>query len=220
MGDAARAGTSELIGLLAAMIILLIAFGSVVAMGLPIGTAVIGLTTGTGLIMIVAAFASVPEFSTILSSMIGLGVGIDYALFIVTRYRQNLHDGMVPLHAVGLATATAGQAVVFSGIIVAIALLGLWISGIAFVGMMATAAAIVVLVAVVAAVTLLPAFLGFAGNAIDRLSVHRRRKSTDDVGRQGEHLAAVGARGGAASLAVLHRRGPRCWSSWPSRCSR
>ena len=96
-GTQPETSTSELIGLLAAMIILLIAFGSVVAMGLPIGTAVIGLTTGTGLIMIVAAFTSVPEFSTILSSMIGLGVGIDYALFIVTRYRQNLHGGMEPV---------------------------------------------------------------------------------------------------------------------------
>ena len=175
-GSQPEPGSSELIGLLAAMIILLIAFGSVVAMGLPIGTAVIGLTTGTGLILIVSAFTSVPEFSTILSSMIGLGVGIDYALFIVTRYRQNLQAGMEPLHAIGLASATAGQAVVFAGITVAIALLGLWISGIAFVGMMATAAAIVVLVAVVAAITLLPALLGFAGNAIDNLSIHRKRK--------------------------------------------
>ena len=88
---------------------------------------------------------------------------------------------MDPLHAIGLATATAGQAVVFSGVIVSIALLGLWISGIAFVGMMATAAAIVVLVAVVAAVTLLPAFLGFAGNAIDKLSVHRKRKTAEEL---------------------------------------
>jgi RND superfamily putative drug exporter len=180
-GTQPSTGSSELIGLLAAMIILLIAFGSVVAMGLPIGTAVIGLTTGTGLTLILASFASVPEFATILSSMIGLGVGIDYALFIVTRYRQNLHDGMDPLHAIGLASATAGQAVVFSGIMVSIALLGLWISGIAFVGMMATAAAIVVLVAVVAAVTLLPAFLGFAGNAIDKLSVHRRRTTEEEL---------------------------------------
>ncbi len=174
-GAQTEPGSSELIGLLAAMVILLIAFGSVVAMGLPIGTAVIGLTTGTGLIIIVSAFASVPEFSTVLSSMIGLGVGIDYALFIVTRYRQNLQEGMEPLHAIGLASATAGQAVVFAGITVAIALLGLWISGIAFIGMMATAAAIVVLVAVVAAVTLLPALLGFAGKSIDKLSIHRKR---------------------------------------------
>src|SRR4029077_16987989 len=105
----------------------------------------------------------------------GLGVGIDYALFIVTRYRQNLHDGMEPLHAIGVSSSPAGQAFVFAGIMVSIALLGLWISGIAFVGMMATAAAIVVLVAVVAAVTLLPAFLGFAGNSIDKLSIHRKR---------------------------------------------
>ena len=180
-GTQPSTGSSELIGLLAAMIILLIAFGSVVAMGLPIGTAVIGLATGTGLTLILAAFASVPEFATILSSMIGLGVGIDYALFIVTRYRQNLHDGMEPLHAIGVSSSTAGQAVVFSGIMVSIALLGLWISGIAFVGMMATAAAIVVLVAVVAAVTLLPAFLGFAGNAIDKLSVHRKRTTAEEL---------------------------------------
>jgi putative drug exporter of the RND superfamily len=174
-GSQSEPGSSEAIGLLAAIVILLIAFGSVVAMGLPIGTAVIGLASGTGLIIILSAFVHVPEFSTVLSSMIGLGVGIDYALFIVTRYRQNLQEGMDPLHAIGLASATAGQAVVFAGTTVAIALLGLWISGIAFVGMMATAAAIVVIVAVIAAVTLLPAFLGFAGRAIDKLSVHRKR---------------------------------------------
>ena len=207
VGDAAQTGSSELIGLLAAMIILLIAFGSVVAMGLPIATAVIGLATGTGLTLILAAFASVPEFATILSSMIGLGVGIDYALFIVTRYRQNLHDGMEPLHAIGVASATAGQAVVFSGVMVSIALLGLWIRGIAFVGMMATAAAIVVLVAVVAAVTLLPAFLGFAGNAIDKLSVHRKRKTAEELEATQTHVDPVGPRGGAPPLAVLHRRG-------------
>ena len=152
--------------------------------------------------------------------MIGLGVGIDYALFIVTRYRQNLHDGMDPLHAIGLASATAGQAVVFAGITVAIALLGLWISGIAFVGMMATAAAIVVLVAVVAAVTLLPALLGFAGNAIDKLSIHRqaqahgrRRAARRTCGRAGATRWS-GILGGTSSGAV------RCWSSSPSRCSR
>jgi putative drug exporter of the RND superfamily len=175
-GSQQEPGSSELIGLLAAMIILLIAFGSVVAMGLPIGTAVIGLASGTGLVLILSAFVSVPEFSTILASMIGLGVGIDYALFIVTRYRQNLQSGMEPDHAIGFASATAGQSVLFAGTTVAIALLGLWISGIAFVGMMATAAAIVVVVAVIAALTLLPALLGFAGRAIDKLSVHPRRR--------------------------------------------
>jgi RND superfamily putative drug exporter len=186
VGSQAEPGSSELIGLLAAMIILLIAFGSVVAMGLPIGTAVIGLMTGSGLVLLLSAFVKVPSFSTTLSSMIGLGVGIDYALFIVTRYRQNLQAGMDPMHAIGLSSATAGQAVVFAGITVAIALLGLWISGIAFVGMMATAAAIVVVVAVVAATTLLPALLGFAGNAIDKLSIHRRRGHADATASGGK----------------------------------
>jgi RND superfamily putative drug exporter len=173
-------GTSELVGLLAAMIILLLAFGSVVAMGLPIGTAVIGLATGMGVVLVVASFVNVPEFSTTLATMIGLGVGIDYALFLVTRYRHNLQVGMEPLHAIGVASATAGQAVVFAGATVIVAILGLWISGIAFVGMMATASAVVVAVAVIAALTLLPALLGFAGRAIDRLSVHRIRKSADE----------------------------------------
>ena len=178
-------GTSELVGLLAAMVILLIAFGSLVAMALPIGTAVVGLASGLGLVLMVAAFVNVPEFSTTLATMIGLGVGIDYALFLVTRYRHNLQAGMEPLHAIGVATATAGQAVLFAGVTVVLAILGLWISGIAFVGMMATASAIVVAVAVVAALTLLPALLGFAGKAIDRLSVHRtRRRSAESERRE------------------------------------
>ncbi|MGH2635884.1 MAG: MMPL family transporter [Actinomycetota bacterium] len=177
-------GSSELIGLLAAMVILLLAFGSLVAMALPIGTAIVGLASGLGLVLIVAAFFNVPEFSTTLATMIGLGVGIDYALFLVTRYRQNLQTGMEPLHAIGVATATAGQAVLVAGVTVVLAILGLWISGIAFVGMMATASAIVVAVAVVAALTLLPALLGFAGRAIDRLSVHRIRRAAAESERR------------------------------------
>jgi RND superfamily putative drug exporter len=153
-------------------------------MGLPIATAVIGLAAGTGLILIMAAFSNVPEFSTVLASMIGLGVGIDYALLIVTRYRENLRTGVDPAHAVGFATATAGQAVVFAGTTVAIALLGLWISGIAFIGVMATAAAIVVVVAVMAAVTLLPALLGFAGRRIDRLSIRTTRRTSTASARE------------------------------------
>jgi RND superfamily putative drug exporter len=171
-GGQEEPGASEVVGVIAAILILLLAFGSVVAMGLPIGTALVGLGTGIGLVVVVSAFVNVPVVSTTISSMIGIGVGIDYALFIVTRYRQNLHDGMEPLHAIGVASATAGQAVVFAGTTVVIAILGLWISGIAFVGMLGTAAAVVVAAAVVAAVTLLPALLGFAGGAIDKLSVH------------------------------------------------
>jgi putative drug exporter of the RND superfamily len=186
-GEQPEPGAAELVGLLAAMVILLVAFGSVVAMGLPITTAVVGLATGMGIVIVLASFVAVPEFSTTLATMIGLGVGIDYALFLVTRYRHNLQAGMEPLHAVGVASATAGQAVVFAGATVIVAILGLWISGIAFVGWMATAAAIVVAVAVVAAITLLPALLGFAGRAIDRLSVHRIVRRADESER-GENI--------------------------------
>ncbi|MEX0755511.1 MAG: MMPL family transporter [Actinomycetota bacterium] len=188
--------SSELIGLLAAIVILLLAFGSVVAMGLPIGTALVGLGTGIGVITLLSAFVSVPEISTILSTMIGLGVGIDYALFVVTRYRQNLRAGMDPLHAIGVANATAGQAVVFAGSTVVIAILGLWLSGISFVGMMGTTAAIVVAVSVLAATTLLPALLGFTGHAIDKLSLPwvRRRARRDAVG--GEPKANIWGRWG------------------------
>jgi RND superfamily putative drug exporter len=186
-GEQPEPGAAELVGLLAAMVILLVAFGSVVAMGLPITTAVVGLATGMGIVIVLASFVAVPEFSTTLATMIGLGVGIDYALFLVTRYRHNLQAGMEPLHAVGVASATAGQAVVFAGATVIVAILGLWISGIAFVGWMATAAAIVVAVAVVAAITLLPALLGFAGRAIDKLSVHRIVRRADESER-GENI--------------------------------
>ena len=177
-------GSSEMVGLLAAVVILLIAFGSVVAMGLPIGTALFGLFTGIGMITIVAAFVNVPEVTTTLSTMIGIGVGIDYALFIVTRYRQNLQAGMDPDHAIGVANATAGQAVVFAGGTVVIAILGLWLTGIPFVGMMGTGTAVVVAVAVVTAITLLPALLGFAGRAIDKLSVHWFARRRDDADRK------------------------------------
>lgn len=179
-GEEEIGGSSEAIGLFAGVVILLVAFGSVVAMGLPIGTALFGLFTGMGLATILAAFVNVPVVSSTLSSMIGIGVGIDYALFIVTRYRQNIQAGMEPEEAIGVANATAGQAVVFAGTTVVIAILGLWISGITFVGMMGTATSIVVAVAVVAAVTLLPALLGFSGRAIDKLSVHRKSRPTND----------------------------------------
>ena len=198
---------SEAIGLLAAMIILLIAFGSVVAMGLPIGTAVIGLTTGTGLTLILASFASVPEFATILSSMIGLGVGIDYALFIVTRYRQNLHDGMEPLHAIGALERHGGAG---RGVLRHHGLdrppgpvdLGDRVRrhdgdrrgdrgpGGRRRGRHAAAR--------------VPRLRGQRDRQAERPPApHDRRR----VGGQGDHVVPVGPRGGAASLAVLRERG-------------
>ncbi|HEX3089636.1 MAG TPA: MMPL family transporter [Ilumatobacteraceae bacterium] len=158
---------SELLGLLAAVIILLIAFGSVLAMGLPIGTAIFGLGVSIGLIGIASHGFSMPDFAPQMAAMIGLGVGIDYALFIVSRYREGLHNGMDPETAVMASIDSSGRAVLFAGITVIISLLGLMAMGLAFVNGLAISGAVAVLVMMVAALTLLPALLGFAGTKID-----------------------------------------------------
>jgi aspartyl-tRNA synthetase len=118
---------SELYGLLAAMVILVLAFGSVLAMGLPIGTALIGLGVGSSLAIILSHVVPMPDFTTSLVAMIGLGVGIDYALFIVTRYREGLAEGLTVEEAVVDAVDTSGRAVIFAGITVIISLLGLFV---------------------------------------------------------------------------------------------
>jgi RND superfamily putative drug exporter len=171
---AQEAPSSELIGVGVAIIVLLIAFGSVVAMGLPIATALLGIFVGAAGVGVLSAVMDVPEFSLILCAMIGLGVGIDYALFIVTRHRQHLHDGMSVEDAAGTAVATAGQAVLFAGTTVVIAILGLFLAGLPAISGMGAAVALVVTVSMVAAVTLLPGLLGLAGTKIDKLSIHRK----------------------------------------------
>src|SRR5207342_3392979 len=138
------APSSELIGITVAIIVLLFAFGSVVAMGLPIVTALMGVFVGAAGVGVLSAVMDVPEFSLILCSMIGLGVGIDYALFIVTRHRQHLHEGMTVEDAAGTAVATAGQAVLFAGTTVVIAIIGLFVAGLPAVTMMGIAVALIV----------------------------------------------------------------------------
>ena len=164
-------GASEGIGIAAAMIILLIAFGSVVAMGLPIIIALFGLGLGTAVLAVISHTVNTPDFAPELAAMIGLGVGIDYALFIVTRYRHGLHDGLEPDEAVELALTTSGRAVLFAGITVIISLLGLLLMGQPFVVGLALGAVATVLFVVLGSITLLPALLGFCGRAIDRLRV-------------------------------------------------
>ena len=161
-------GGAEGIGMLFAMVILLIAFGSVLAMGLPIGTAIFGIGIGLSLVMLFANFLNVPDFTPQIASMIGIGVGIDYALFIVTRYRQQIHHGLEPEPAVVVAITTAGKAVLFAGTTVVISLLGILLMGFAFVEGMAIGGAATVAVTMIASVTLLPALLGFVGKNIDR----------------------------------------------------
>ncbi len=164
-------GSSESIGIMAAIVIMLIAFGSVVAMGLPILIAVVGVGIGYALIDFASHFLTIPSFGPELMAMIGLGVGIDYALFIVTRYRQGLHEGRDPRGATLVAFSTAGRAVSFAGGTVIISLLGLFVVGLPFMDGLAVGAISAVLMVLAAALTLLPALLGFVGLGIDRLHV-------------------------------------------------
>src|SRR3954470_2433334 len=172
--------SSEAIGLLAAVVILMFAFGTVTAMILPIVTAVLGLVASLAIIKLLGHVIDVPSVAPTLATMIGLGVGIDYALFIVTRHKLQLKDGMEMRESIARAAATAGGAVVFAGITVVIALVSLVFSGIPFVGNMGYSAAVAVLVAVAAAVTLLPALLGALGERIHSLRVKLGKTHPDD----------------------------------------
>jgi RND superfamily putative drug exporter len=167
----AAPGPSEGIGITAAVLIMLLAFGSVVAMGLPIITALFGLGIGIALLELVTHLLVVPTFAPEMAAMIGIGVGIDYALFIATRYRQGLFEGREPRDAVIVSIMTSGRSVLFAGSTVVISLFGLFLIGQAYMIGLATACIFAVLLVLLAALTLLPALLGFAGQAIDKLHV-------------------------------------------------
>ncbi|MDO8403131.1 MAG: MMPL family transporter [Pseudomonas sp.] len=199
---------SEGFGLLAAAVILLVAFGSVVAMGLPIMAAMAGIVVGLAGVQLWAAVVETPAFTPQVASMIGIGVGIDYALFIVTAYREALGTGRSVEQAVGDAMATAGRAVVFAGVTVMISLLGMLLMGMSFLNGLALGTASAVLVAVLAAATLLPALLGMVGHRLDRLSIHRHTRRTGESvwhrwSRFVQRRAAVCAVGGFALMVAL-----------------
>jgi RND superfamily putative drug exporter len=168
----------------------------------------LGIFVGAAAVGVLSAFLDIPEFSLILCAMIGLGVGIDYALFIVTRHRQQLHDGMSVEDSAGTAVATAGQAVLFAGTTVVIAILGLFLAGLPAVSGLGAAVALVVTVSMVAAITLLPGLLGLAGTKIDKLSIHRKAhvaKPADETisGRWAHHVGRHPVRYAVMSLGVL-----------------
>ncbi|WP_027945698.1 MMPL family transporter [Amycolatopsis taiwanensis] len=167
-------GSAESVGILAAAVILFIAFGSLVAMGLPIVTALLAIAAGIALMKLVGYLVPSPDFTPIIAAMIGLGVGIDYALFIVTRYKDGLQAGDEPETATVKAVATAGHAVLFAGTTVVIAMMGLTVMGQRLMTGVAVATSVIVLVTMIAAVTLLPAFLGFTGHKINSLRLPRR----------------------------------------------
>ena len=169
-GDAVQGtpttGAAEGIGVAVAAVVLLITFGSLIAAGLPLLTALIGIGIGISAITALTGFVDLSSSTSILALMIGLAVAIDYALFIVSRYRHELASGRDPNESAARAVGTAGSAVVFAGLTVIIALVGLSVVGVPFLTQMGLAAASTVAIAVLIALTLLPALLGFAGRRV------------------------------------------------------
>ncbi|MDF1604216.1 MMPL family transporter [Nocardioides sp. YIM 152315] len=163
--------TSEVVGIVAAMIILTFVLGSLVAMGLPIITAVVGLGVALSVVGLLGHALAIPSSGPTLATMIGLGVGIDYALFLITRHQDQLREGRSVADSVAEAVATSGSAIVFAGCTVVIALLALGVAGIPLVSTLGLASAIAVVAAVLVAITLLPAFLGLLGHRIGWLSL-------------------------------------------------
>jgi RND superfamily putative drug exporter len=166
-------GLGELIGLLAAAVILFLAFGSLIATALPIGMAIFGLAVGVSSMSLLAHLIEIPSYAPVLGAMVGLGVGIDYALFVLTRHREYLGQGMTVEESAGRSIATAGQPVVFAGGIVVLSILGLAVAGVPFMTAGGIAIAVVVLIMVAASITLLPASLGLAGHRINRFGLRR-----------------------------------------------
>jgi len=174
------ANHADEIGLMIGALLLLVAFGSLWGMAIPISTALFGAVTASGLVYLLSSVMTVSSAAPPVTLMISLGVGLDYSLLIVTRYRQFVSDGHDPVESVGLAMQTAGKAAMFAGITVCVALLGLLVVPIPLVQTLGLSAAIGVAVMVVAAVTLLPAFLGFAGSHIDAVKLPSRHHGEVD----------------------------------------
>jgi putative drug exporter of the RND superfamily len=210
-------GISTAVGLLAAIVVLLITFGSLIAMGLPIVTALFGLGTGLGLIALFTHVVDTADFSSELAAMIGLGVGIDYALFILTRFREAFRTPGPTFHDVRESVLrsidTAGRAVLFAGTTVVIALLGMMLLGVDFLYGVAIAASIGVLLVMLASLTLLPALLTFAGEKVAYGSRRTRRRAQQAA--ESRPAAANGANGASVDGdGDGEPLGGRTWLRW------
>ena len=201
------ASLTEALGVLIAALVLMVTFRSFLVAGMPLATAILGVALSIGLIFIATGFATVSSTTPLLAVMLGLAVGIDYALFIVSRHQDQTRAGMDPEESTARAVGTAGSAVVFAGITVLIALIGLSFAGIPFLTTMGIAASVAVAIAVCVGLTLTPAFLGFAGHRVvgwgySRSKAARRRRGMSppqeadaDAERERETTAAASRAG-------------------------
>lgn len=185
---------SEAVGVIAALLILVLAFGSIAAALLPLTTALTSVGVGIGVVGIVAGTVTFATAAPTLATMIGLGVGIDYALFLTTRFRQDLIEGHDPVSAAGRTAASSGRAVVVAAVTVVVAMLSLYACGLTFIGRMGLAATLVVAITGAAALTLVPAALGLVGRRIDRFTVRRPVAETSGSQDGWHRYAALVAR--------------------------
>ena len=201
----------EAIGFAVALLVLLLTFGSVLGAALPLLTALVSAAIGLSILSLVAGILTFGTDAPTLAAMIGLGVGIDYALFLTTRFRQAIMDGVDPVTAAGRAVGTSGHAVLVAAITVSVALLGLYASGITFIGQLGLAAVFTVAVAALGAITLVPAGLALAGRRIDRYALRRpvAESGSSDDGAWHRYARLVARRpwwflvGGALALGIL-----------------
>ena len=200
--------TSEIVAILAAFLVLLYTFGSLVATMVPIIVAVFALAVGSALVGIASNSIMMADFAPILASLIGLGVGIDYALFIVTRFRRAIHEGKSVQESIRIAMTTSGRSVLFAGIIVCISMLGLFTVGLSFLSGVGVASAISVIISMIASITLLPALLSVIGKNVDRLKIPFKKLHSEEEGGKGwkkwaERIQAHPVRWAISSTLVL-----------------
>jgi putative drug exporter of the RND superfamily len=217
IGETTDDRTSEAVGLTAALILLLVMFASVVAAVLPLVSATVSVLVGLSVVGLLAALTTFPVTAPTVATLLGLGVAIDYGLFLVARHRDQLDHGAGVEDAAGRAAATSGAAIVVAGGTVVVAILGLYVAGVPFVGAMGLAAAVVVAVAMLAALTLVPALLGLAGDRIQARADRKARRAATEGPASADELRQLAARSDAAHERSAFARWGRRVSNrpWP-----
>ncbi len=206
---------TEVVGVVIALIVLIVTFGSFLAAGLPLLTALLGVAVSMAAIFVATIFTDISSTTPLLALMLGLAVGIDYALFIISRHREQVIGGMDPEESAARSVATAGSAVIFAGLTVIIALVGLFVAGIPFLTVMGVAAAFAVFLAVLIAVTLTPALLGFAGQRMGRsIGDGRRARRAAAAAAASEDAGGPDDAETASARPVAAKEGNRFFDGW------